>query len=250
MRAVAIIPARWSSTRFPGKPLASLCGKTVIERVYERVSSVIPATFVATDDTRILEAVNQFGGRALMTSEHHHNGTERILEALQRLETDYDVVVNVQGDEPFVVPKQLALLLNCMEENRPDIATLAYPFSDFSMAVNPNVVKVVVDGQGYALYFSRSEIPHVRDSREEMAPQSPCYLKHIGIYAYRRSILESICQLPVSPLESLEKLEQLRWLQAGYRIRVLPTSTDTIGIDTPEDLQRAEEICRERKDYL
>lgn len=230
--------------------MALLCGRTVIERVYKRVSSVIPATYVATDDTRILDAVNQFGGRALMTSERHHSGTERILEALHRLGTDYDVVVNVQGDEPFVVPEQLSQLLSCMEESRPDIATLAYPFSDSSMAENPNVVKVVVDQHSDALYFSRSKIPFVRDSREEISPQSPCYLKHIGIYAYRRPILESICQLPTSPLESLEKLEQLRWLQAGYRIRVLPTSTDTIGIDTPEDLQRAEEICRERKDYL
>ena len=242
-RFAAIIPARYASTRFPGKPLAMLCGKTVIERVYEKVSEVLPDVCVATDDERIYDAVASFGGRAVMTSPNHKSGTDRIAEALNKLGDDRcDVVVNVQGDEPFICREQIETLCRCFDDPTTEIATLGKPFDSMESVCNPNSPKIVCDLRGFAMYFSRSVIPYVRGVDQSEWLNSHTYLKHLGIYAYRRDVLSVITSLPQSPLEKAESLEQLRWLQNGYRIRVGITDMETVGIDTPEDLARAEEF--------
>jgi len=247
MKTIAIIPARYQSTRFPGKPLAILGGKTVIERVYRQVSGSVDHVVVATDDERILNTVLSFGGEAVMTSPNHRSGTDRICEALQLVGGDYDVVVNVQGDEPFIMPEQIAAALACFDNPETDIATLAIPFTTIEEVRNPNSPKIAVDNRGYALYFSRSVIPYVRGKElEDWLNEFP-YLKHIGLYAYRPQVLRAITQLPQSSLEKAESLEQLRWLENGYRIRVALTNLETVGIDTPEDLRRAEERLKNTK---
>ncbi len=245
MKFLAIIPARYASTRFPGKPLALLDGKPIIQRVYERVSEVFPDTLVATDDDRIFNAVEQFGGRAVMTSTEHRSGTDRCYEAYCKSGIEADVVVNVQGDEPFIAPSQLHTVADLFNDESTGIATLVKPFSkDAPMEAveNPNSPKVVVSEAGFALYFSRSVIPYLRNVAREEWPARHEYLKHIGLYAYRTDVLRQITSLPQSPLEMAESLEQLRWLQAGIKIKVGRTDTETIGIDTPEDLKRAEEF--------
>lgn len=240
MKFTAIIPARYASTRFPGKPLAMLGGKTVIERVYQQVSSVFDEVCVATDDDRILQAVEAFGGKAVMTSPNHRSGTDRLQEAVEKTGTTADVVVNVQGDEPFIHPSQLRSLCQCFDNPATQIATLGKRFSDMEAVDSPNSPKIVVDNQGFALYFSRSVIPFVRGvDHGEWLGHYP-FLKHIGLYAYRREVLREVTLLPPSSLELAESLEQLRWLQNGYRIRVAETDIETVGIDTPEDLARAE----------
>ena len=240
MKVIGIIPARYASTRFPGKPLAMLGGKTVIERVYEKVSSVLSDCYVATDDERIYQAVMDFGGRAVMTSADHKSGTDRIAEAMEKIGGDYDVVVNVQGDEPFIHAEQIATLCHCFDDPETQIATLGKPFANMAETENPNSPKIVVDNRGFALYFSRSIIPFVRGvNRQEWMSHYP-FLKHLGLYAYRKEVLREVTRLPQSSLEKAESLEQLRWLQNGYRIRVGITNQETVGIDTPEDLERAE----------
>ena len=240
MKVIGIIPARYASTRFPGKPLAMLGGKTVIERVYEKVSSVLSDCYVATDDERIYQAVMDFGGRAVMTSADHKSGTDRIAEAMEKIGGDYDVVVNVQGDEPFIHAEQIATLCHCFDDPETQIATLGKPFASMAETENPNSPKIVVDNRGFALYFSRSIIPFVRGvNRQEWLTHYP-FLKHLGLYAYRKEVLREVTRLPQSSLEKAESLEQLRWLQNGYRIRVGITNQETVGIDTPEDLERAE----------
>ncbi|MBR1469972.1 MAG: 3-deoxy-manno-octulosonate cytidylyltransferase [Prevotella sp.] len=242
MKYLAVIPARYASTRFPGKPLAMLGGKTVIQRVYEQVAKVIDEVFVATDDDRIFREVERFGGRAVMTSTHHRSGTDRIEEAVGKIGTQADVIINVQGDEPFIQTSQIETLCRQFDDPTTQIATLGKPFATMEAAENPNSPKIVVDNNGFALYFSRSVIPFVRGTeRSEWLEKFP-FLKHIGLYAYRRDVLREITQLPPSLLELAESLEQLRWLQNGYRIRVGLTDIETIGIDTPEDLARAEEF--------
>ena len=211
MKYIAIIPARYASTRFPGKPLAVLGGKTVIQRVYEQVSRVLPEVYVATDDERIFTAVEAFGGRAVMTRSDHKSGTDRIQEAVEKTATDADVIINVQGDEPFIQPSQVETLM-----------------------------QIVTDVRGFALYFSRSVIPFIRGVDESEWFGHYPFLKHLGVYAYRRNVLAEVTRLPQSTLEKAESLEQLRWLQNGYRIRVGLTDVETVGIDTPEDLKRAE----------
>lgn len=245
MKYIGIIPARYASTRFPGKPLAMLGGKTVVQRVCEQVSQVLDETYVATDDKRIREAVEAFGGKAIMTRADHKSGTDRIEEAATLLQTDADVVINVQGDEPFIQRSQLETIKALFDDDpRTQIATLGKPFDSLEAAENPNSPKIVCDVNGYALYFSRSLIPYIRGfAREEWLTQFT-FLKHIGLYAYRREVLSAITRLPQSPLEKAESLEQLRWLQAGYRIKVGISDVETIGIDTPEDLQRAEEFLK------
>ena len=238
MKLIGIIPARYASTRFPGKPLAILGGKTVIERVYEKVSSVLSDCYVATDDQRIADAVEAFGGRVVMTSADHKSGTDRIAEAIEKIGGDFDVVVNVQGDEPFIHPEQIVTLCHCFDDPETQIATLGKPFESIEAAENPNSPKIVVDNRGFALYFSRSVIPFVRGvDRQEWLDHYP-FLKHLGLY--RREVLLAVTRLPQSSLEKAESLEQLRWLQNGYRIRVGITHQETVGIDTPEDLERAE----------
>ena len=242
MKFIAIIPARYASTRFPGKPLAMLGGKPVIQRVYEQVSSAVAEAWIATDDERILAAVEQFGGKAVMTRSDHQSGTDRIEEAVEKIGTDADVIINVQGDEPFVQRSQLETLKGLFSDAQTQIATLGKPFTTMDAVENPNSPKIVCTTEGYALYFSRSVIPFVRGrERQEWLKHFP-FLKHLGLYAYRREVLAQITQLPQSPLELAESLEQLRWLQNGYRIKVGLTDVETVGIDTPDDLRRAEEF--------
>lgn len=249
MKFIAIIPARYASTRFPGKPLAVLGGKTVIQRVYEQVAGVLDEAVVATDDERIYEAVKAFGGKVEMTSTAHRSGTDRCYEAYCKQGTTYDVVVNVQGDEPFIRPEQLLALKACFDDPATEIATLVKPFAaedGVAALENPNSPKVVLDGSNRALYFSRSVIPYLRNvPREEWLTQHTFY-KHIGIYAFRAEVLKAVTALPQSSLELAESLEQLRWLENGYKIGVGITSTETIGIDTPEDLAKAEAFLKSR----
>jgi len=242
MKFVAIIPARYASTRFPGKPLAVLGGKTVIQRVYEQVSRVLDEAYVATDDERIFQAVEAFGGKAVMTRTDHKSGTDRIQEAATKIGTDADVIINVQGDEPFIQPSQIETLMHLFDDSTTQIGTLGKPFESMETVENPNSPKIVTDNRGFALYFSRSVIPYIRGKeRGEWFGEYP-FLKHLGIYAYRREVLAEVTCLPQSSLEKAESLEQLRWLQNGYRIRVGLTDVETVGIDTPEDLRRAEEF--------
>lgn len=241
MKFIGIIPARYSSSRFPGKPLAILGGKPVIEHVYRQVSSVLEDVFVATDDQRIYDAVEAFGGKAIMTRSDHKSGTDRICEALEKVGGSFDVVINIQGDEPFIQKSQLETVMQCFDDPRTQIATLGKPFESMEAVENPNSPKIVLDNDGYALYFSRSVIPFVRGKEHEEWLSHFPYLKHIGLYAYRTEVLMEISKLPQSTLELAESLEQLRWLQNGYKIKVGLTDVETIGIDTPEDLQRAEE---------
>ncbi len=241
MKFIGIIPARYSSSRFPGKPLAILGGKAVIEHVYRQVSSVMTDVFVATDDQRIYDAVEAFGGKAVMTRTDHQSGTDRICEALDKVGGDFDVVINIQGDEPFIQKSQLETVMQCFDDPRTQIATLGKPFESMEAVQNPNSPKIVLDNDGYALYFSRSVIPFVRGKENEEWLLHFPFLKHIGLYAYRTEVLREVSRLPQSSLELAESLEQLRWLQNGYKIKVGLTDVETIGIDTPEDLQRAEE---------
>lgn len=247
MKYIAVVPARYASTRFPAKPLAMLGGKPVIQRVYEQVKRVFDDTVVATDDDRIREAVEAFGGRVVMTRSDHKSGTDRICEAIEKLGGEWDVVVNVQGDEPFIQPQQLEAIKVCFCDVSTQIATLVKPFTvadGLDALMNPNSPKVVVDDQMRAMYFSRSVIPYLRGVEPEKWLESHTYYKHIGLYAYRTEVLRQITSIPQSPLEVAESLEQLRWLQAGYTIKVGISQVETIGIDTPEDLARAEEFLK------
>jgi len=245
MTFTAIIPARYASTRFPGKPLAVLGGKTVIQRVYEQVSSVLSEVYVATDDERIFECVESFGGKAVMTRSDHKSGTDRIQEAVEKIGTQADVIINVQGDEPFIQPSQIQTLMQLFDEPSTQIGTLGKLFESLETVENPNSPKIVTDVRGFALYFSRSVIPYIRGKEQKNWFSEYPFLKHLGVYAYRREVLAEVTRLPQSSLEKAESLEQLRWLQNGYRIRVGLTDVETVGIDTPEDLQRAEQFLNQ-----
>ena len=240
MKFIAVIPARYASTRFPGKPLAVLGGKTVIQRVYEQAVSVLPEAYVATDDERIFQAVEAFGGRGVMTRADHKSGTDRIEEAVEKIATGADVIINIQGDEPFIQPSQIETLIQLFDDPATQIGTLGKRFETIDAVRNPNSPKIVTDRRGFALYFSRSVIPYIRGiEADEWLTHYP-FLKHLGIYGYRREVLAEVTRLPQSALEKAESLEQLRWLENGYRIRVGLTDVETVGIDTPEDLARAE----------
>ena len=243
LRFIGIIPARYASTRFPGKPLAMLGGKYVIQRVYEQVSRVLSNVVVALDDERIAAAVDSFGGKWVMTRADHKCGTDRCLEAYLKLGGGEDVVINIQGDEPFVQPSQLEAIMHCFDDATTDIATLVKPFDasrPFEELENPNSPKVVVDRQWNAKYFSRSVVPYVRNADKAKWPAVHQFYTHLGMYAYRAEVLKHITTLPQSALELAESLEQLRWLENGYNIKVGVTNVETIGIDTPQDLQDAE----------
>ena len=244
MKFIAIIPARYASTRFPGKPLAMLGGKPVIQRVYEQATAVLGEAYVATDDERIFQAVEAFGGRAVMTRSDHRSGTDRIEEAAEKIQTNADVIINVQGDEPFIQASQIKTLMHLFDDPTTQIGTLGKRFETMEAAKNPNSPKIVCDRRGFALYFSRSVIPFVRGKEESTWMEHYPFLKHLGIYAYRRKAPHEVNQLAQTPLEIAESLEQLRWLENGYRIRVGITDVETVGIDTPEDLQRAEEFLK------
>lgn len=243
MKFIGIIPARYASTRFPGKPLADMKGKPMIQRVYENVADCLDKVCVATDDTRIKSAVEAFGGNVVMTSETHRSGTDRCYEAFTKAGDEYDVIVNIQGDEPFVHSQQIMALKECFADSSTQIATLVKEFDkngDFeSTLFNPNTPKVILNKNQEAIYFSRSVIPYVRGEHHSKWLQTTPFYKHIGMYAYRSEILREITQLPQSPLEVAESLEQLRWIENGYRIKVGITTRETIGIDTPEDMENA-----------
>ena len=242
MKFIAIIPARYASTRFPGKPLALLGGRPVIQHVYEKAAQALDEAYVATDDERIARVVESFGGHAIMTRADHKSGTDRIEEAAEKIGTDADVVINIQGDEPFVDASQLKTLQSLFDFEVTQIGTLGKRFDSMEATENPNSPKIVCDKQGFALYFSRSVIPFVRGQEPKSWLNHYPYLKHLGLYAYRREVLREVTQLPQSPLELAESLEQLRWLENGYRIRVGLTDVETVGIDTPADLERAEQF--------
>ena len=233
-----IIPARYASTRFPGKPLAVLQGKPMVQWVYERVqSSEVCDLAVATDDDRIADCVCGFGGKVVMTSPDHASGTDRCGEAARSMHpNDNDVVINIQGDEPLISPREIHLLASAFEDRSVQIATLVNPFQEEGLLHNPNVVKVVKAKNGNVLYFSRLPIPYLREN----ATPPKNYFRHIGIYAYRYGALKEIVKLPTSELENSEKLEQLRWLENGYTIRALECDYQGIGVDTPEDLKNVE----------
>lgn len=240
MSACVVIPARYGSTRFPGKPLAMLGGKPVIQHVFEGASraGLVSDIIVATDSRQILECVEGFGGKAVLTSQDHPSGTDRIAEAIK--DADYDIIVNVQGDEPLIRGEMIDQVVSLLDDDRADMGTLAVRSSDPAEFANPNVVKVVTDKDGYALYFSRAGIPYHRDGGKDTSDRFYPFLKHVGIYSYRHHVLKHLTRLEPAPLERVEKLEQLRALYNGYRIKVGITEGETIGVDTPEDLKRVE----------
>jgi 3-deoxy-manno-octulosonate cytidylyltransferase (CMP-KDO synthetase) len=249
MKFIGIIPARYASTRFPAKPLALLGGKPVIQRVYEQVAGVLDEAYVATDDARIEEAVKAFGGKVVMTSVNHKSGTDRCYEAYTKVGAGFDVVVNIQGDEPFIQRSQLEAVKACFQDDSTQIATLVKPFTandGWAALENVNSPKVVVDKEMNALYFSRSIIPFQRNADKADWLKNHTYYKHIGLYAYRAEVLKQITALPQSALELAESLEQLRWLENGYKIKVGLSQVETIGIDTPQDLARAEEFLKQQ----
>ena len=246
---LGIIPARYASTRFPGKPLALIKNKPMIQWVYERSSDAFDLLYVATDDLRIKEAVLDFGGRVVMTSPDHSSGTERCREAMELVNADTGInisyVVNIQGDEPLIKAEQLNELVECIRQPGTDIATLIHPFGDDEDVSDPNKVKVVIDKYARALYFSRAAIPYIRDTEiggtdTRKKGAGPDYYKHIGLYAYTHKALKLITRLPPSALEKAESLEQLRWLEHGFTIRTSTSEYESIGVDTPEDLERLE----------
>jgi len=240
---LGIIPARYASTRFPGKPLALIQGKSMIRHVYERAKECIALSrvIVATDDHRIFDHVNEFGGEVMMTSTEHRSGTERIGEVLKLFQKKepasvFQLVVNIQGDEPLLNPVQIAEVLDCFRDPAVHIGTLKKIIIDKAELFNPNVVKLVTNQQGRALYFSRSPIPFLRDIPDHQWIEKSAHFKHVGIYAYRTEVLNKLVSLPPSPLETAESLEQLRWLDHGYQIQVELTETESVAVDTPEDL--------------
>jgi len=241
MNIIGIIPARYASTRFPGKPLAIIHGKSMIQRVYEQVSlaKTISKIIVATDDERIAAHVKAFGGNVCMTSENHNSGTERCFEVVETIkDLAMDVVINIQGDEPYINPTQIDLLATAFEKKEIEIATLIKKIHQNEELLSPNVVKVVKDLHQRAIYFSRSPIPFLRGCLQEDWLKKADYYKHIGIYAYRSAILQKIVTLPLSKLEKTESLEQLRWIENGFSVHTAITEFESIAIDTPEDLKK------------
>jgi len=245
MKVICIIPSRYESTRFPGKPLADLWGKPMIQHVYERVlmAKTVSYAAVATDDERICEAVRKFGGHAVMTSAAHRSGTDRIAEAVSKIDhTDMSVVVNIQGDQPLFEPYQIDEVAKpLLDDPAIPMSTLIYKIQRDEEITHPNAVKVVFDRDHYAIYFSRATIPYVRDRGNRAS-----YYKHHGIYAYRRDFLEIFTQLPEGVLEKLEALEQLRALEHGYKIKVVETLYDSVEVDTPQELERVKCIIAEK----
>ncbi len=244
MQFIGIIPARFQSTRFPGKPLVMLGEKPIIQWVYENAKKVLDEVYVATDDERIYRAVEAFGGKAVYTSPNHQSGTDRCAEAAQKVaeRLKFDVVINIQGDEPFIRPEQVEGLKACFDSPETEIATLIKPITNPEEITNINRPKVVINKNSEAMYFSRSPIPFVRDFTPEEWISRNTFFSHIGMYAYRFDILLELTKLPIGVLEKAESLEQLRWLENGYRIKTAQTSFENIGIDTPEDLENAKKF--------
>ena len=251
MQFVGIIPARYASTRFPGKPLADLGGKSMIQRVYEQAKKALSEVVVATDDERIYDCVRGFGGEVVMTRADHKCGTDRCLEAFEKLGIQGEtVVINIQGDEPFIQPEQIEAIKSCFDDPTTQIATLVKPFTEadgLEALENPNTPKVVMSPDGTALLFSRSVIPYLRGADKSEWLAQHLHYKHIGMYAYRAEVLREITQLEQTPMEKAESLEQLRWLENGYKIKVAVCHTASIGIDTPADLEKAIEFLKQNK---
>lgn len=242
---IGIIPSRYASSRFPGKPLADIGGITMIERVYRQVKKELDQVFVATDDDRIFDTVQSFGGKAIMTSTEHRSGTDRVNEAYHEIDTDANIIINIQGDEPFVAPEQIATIKKCFDDPDTQIATLARKYdaaNGFEGLFDPNKVKVIFDNNDFAIYFSRAILPYVRNYKWNEWLQHRDFYIHVGMYAYRSDVLDNVTKLPQSSLELAESLEQLRWLQNGYKIKVALTDAPTFGIDTPEDLEQAKKL--------
>lgn len=253
MKFLGIIPARFASTRFPGKPLADIDGKPMIRHVYENVKSSLDDLWVATDDERIEKAVKEFGGKVVMTSDLHKSGTDRCLEASQKIGKDFDVIINIQGDEPFINTSQIEAIKSCFLKNGKildtELATLVKLFTvkdGLAALKNPNSPKVVLNSDGEAMYFSRSVVPYLRGIPEYQWLEKGKFYKHIGIYAYRRDTLARIAALPQSSLEISESLEQLRWLENGYHIQTALTDIENLAVDTPEDLERIKEAMKKK----
>ncbi len=241
-KIVGIIPARYASTRFPGKPLVDINGKSMIQRVYIQASKALDNVFVATDDDRIYDAVKNFGGNVIMTSSEHQSGTDRCKEALKNIEKEtgsqFDVVINIQGDEPFIDPNLIGTLADCFDNPKTEIATLVKKAVNFDELKDVNKPKVVVDANNYAIYFSRSIIPFLRQYPMEKWLDNHTYFLHIGLYAYKKETLDKITRLSPSSLELAESLEQLRWIENGFKIAVREVEYNSIGVDTPEDLEK------------
>lgn len=246
MQSVGIIPARFNSSRFPGKPLIDIKGKSMIQRVYEQAKKAdnLHEVVVATDDQRIYDAVKEFHGNVVMTSENHQSGTDRCLEAYEKLEEKYEIIVNIQGDEPFISPEQIQLILSCFGHENTEIATLVKLIEEEDDLWNSNKPKAIIDENDFAIYFSRQCIPFIRDAEKNLWIDDFNFYKHIGMYAYKADTLKAICQLKPSKLEIAEGLEQLRWIENGYRIRTAISNDESISIDTPEDLMN---IINEQK---
>jgi len=243
MNILGIIPARYASSRFPGKPLVDIAGKTMIQRVYQQAKKCVTLTevVVATDNTSIYDHVLGFGGMAVMTSADHQSGTDRCAEVAEQ-HPQYNVVINIQGDEPYIDPEQITKLAACFSDEQTQIATLIKKIQTEEELFNVNSPKVIINKLSEAIYFSRSPLPHIRGQEQTDWLQHYTYFKHIGIYGYRADILQQITRLPVSSLEKAESLEQLRWIENGYRIKVAETELETHAIDTPEDLKKLDHL--------
>jgi len=240
MSSIGIIPARYGSSRFPGKPLIDIDGKSMIQRVFEQAKKAtsLDHVVVATDDQRILDEVERIGGEAIMTSSDHQSGTDRCLEALEKQDHTFDIVVNIQGDEPFISPEQINLILSCFHAENTEIATLVKLIEDADDLWNPNKPKVLMDDDDFAILFSRQCIPYLRGVEKENWNNEFNFYRHIGMYAYRSDTLKEICKLHPSRLERAEGLEQLRWIESGYRIKTAITEEEATSIDSPEDLEK------------
>jgi 3-deoxy-manno-octulosonate cytidylyltransferase (CMP-KDO synthetase) len=235
---IGVIPARYASTRFPGKPLIDIKGKTMIQRVYEQAKKCnrLERVIVATDDARIQTVVKSFGGEVCMTSSVHPSGTDRCAEVVEKLSLNNYAIVNIQGDEPFIDPKQIELVCDCFDDSKTELATLIKKISSSEILFSPNSPKVIVDNNQFAIYFSRQPLPYLRGIVQDQWVTEHTFFQHIGIYGYRTDILQKITKLSPSPLEKAESLEQLRWIENGFKIKTAETSLETIAIDTPEDL--------------
>ncbi|MBK6641199.1 MAG: 3-deoxy-manno-octulosonate cytidylyltransferase [Bacteroidetes bacterium] len=238
MKVLGIIPARFGSTRFPGKPLAKIHGVTMIERVYRRakLANSLNDVIVATDDQRIYDHVVSFGGKVMMTSDQHPSGTDRCAEVIAKINVAYDVVINIQGDEPYIHPQQIDLLVDCFKSGSAPLATLVKQITQVAELDQVNLPKVVIDNSGKALYFSRSVVPFTKPEDRSRAVEQGLYYKHIGIYGYQASLLPELAALPKSKLEIMESLEQLRWLENGYSIITAISDHENIAVDSPEDI--------------
>lgn len=240
IKATGIIPARYASTRFPGKPLIDLAGKSMLQRVYEqcKLSESLGRIIIATDDERIYKHAELFGAEVCMTDENHPSGTDRCAEVALKMNIEHEVIINIQGDEPLINPSQIDLLANCFEDPKTQIATLIKHITSEDILFNPNTPKVILDSENFAIYFSRECIPHIRNKEKSEWLSANTFYQHIGIYAYHKNVLQEITKLNPSNLEKAESLEQLRWIEHQYKIKTAITKEETFAIDTPEDVEK------------